>query len=327
MRAPAFWNRRRPGWQAYLLSPLAAIVARATAARVARAPDLRPERPVICLGNLNAGGTGKTPSVIALTALLLDRGVKPGVVSRGYGGTHEGPVRVDPAEHGAEEVGDEPLLIAAFAPVWVAKDRAAGVRAAIEGGSEVVILDDGHQNPAVEKALSIVVIDAKVGFGNGFVIPAGPLREPVQAGLQRADAVLAIGSPDAQAAFAADWGGHIPWPVLTASLKPLQTGLPISGLRVLAFAGIGRPEKFFDTLRQEGAEILRAVPLSDHQPLTEGLMRRLVADADSTGAQIVTTEKDAVRLPKSFRQRVMTVPVRLEFDDPDAVRALIDGIF
>ncbi|MDU8942442.1 tetraacyldisaccharide 4'-kinase [Ovoidimarina sediminis] len=325
MRAPRFWNRPTPGWQAHLLAPLAALYARATAARVARAPDLVPDRPVICLGNLNAGGTGKTPSVIALAEMLKASGTEPAIVSRGYGGTLEGPARVDPTRHSAAEVGDEPLLIAAFAPVWVARNRAEGVRAALAEGAPLVILDDGHQNPAVAKALSVVVVDAAVGFGNGCVIPAGPLREPVSAGLNRADAVLSIGPPEAQAAFRQRWGAEIPGPLLTASLQPLQTGLPLAGLRVLAFAGIGRPEKFFDTLRRERAEILRAVPLGDHQPLTEGLMRRLEHDASSTGAQLVTTEKDAVRLPKSFRQKVMTVPVRLVFDDPAAVRALLEA--
>ena len=326
MRAPAFWNRPLPGWQAFALSPFAAIYARATAQRVARPPDLLPSQPVICVGNLSAGGAGKTPSVIALAELLKATGTETAIVTRGYGGTLEGPMKVDPSYHTASETGDEPLLIAAFAPVWVAKKRAEGVQRALDDGAEIILLDDGHQNPSVAKALAIVVVDAAIGFGNGCVLPAGPLREPVEAGLARADAVLSIGSAEAQVTFSRRWGDAISCPLFTASLRPLKTGLPLAGLRVVAFAGIGRPEKFFETLRHEGAEILREVPLGDHQLLTDGLMRRLESDAASTGAQLVTTEKDAVRLPTSFRQKVMTVPVRLVFDDPGAVRTLLSSV-
>ncbi len=324
MRAPAFWNRERPGWQAWCLWPLGQIYAAATARRVKQPPELTPSVPVICLGNLNAGGTGKTPSAIALVQLLQEMGHRPGIISRGYGGSLLGPERVEPVAHTAEDVGDEPLLMAAFAPVWIGKNRADAGRAAEDSGEvDIIVMDDGFQNPTVAKSLSIVVVDAAVGFGNGQTIPAGPLREPVGVGLGRADAVLSIGPEDAQAKFESRWGNHISVPHLTATLKPLQTGLPLQGLRVLAFAGIGRPEKFFATLREEGAEILREVALGDHQPLTEGLMRRLENDAAASGAQLVTTEKDAVRLPASFRSKVMTIPVRLVFDDPDAMIGLV----
>lgn len=325
MRAPAFWANppERPGWQAVALAPAAALWKLAATLRRRRSPPQAGPVPVICVGNLTAGGAGKTPMVLWLVERLRQEGWQPHILSRGYGGQVVGPHRVQPEIDLHTDVGDEPLLLAASAPVWVARDRAAGAQAAAAEGADVVVMDDGLQNPSPVKDAAVVVVDAGQGFGNGQLIPAGPLREPVEAGLARAEAVVLVGEPAAREEAQRRWPelARVAWHA--ARLVPRRTGLSLQGERVLAFAGIGRPEKFFETLEGLGAEIVRARPFPDHHVYSEAVLGRLARDAAGEGAMLVTTEKDAVRLPAAFRREVVTVPVALVPDEADRLMAAI----
>ncbi len=328
MKPPEFWNKppQESDLRKLLLRPLGALYARATQKRLQSGTPHKLDIPVICVGNLNAGGTGKTPTVIWLVQTLQNMGHTPVVLSRGYGGKLEGPILVDPNQHGAADVGDEPLLIAAFTTVCVSKDRAAGAKMAEKSGATVLIMDDGFQNPSVYKDFSIIVVDAQKGFGNGHCMPAGPLREPVPEGMKRADLVLSIGRTTAQDRFSELWQHHIPIAHAKGWLAPLQTGMMWQGTRFLAFAGIGHPEKFFATLRALGADVVKSEALDDHQPLSAPLMARLENEAKLLSAQLVTTEKDAVRLPDSFRMKVLTLPVRLDLFEEAGLSAKLKEI-
>lgn len=326
MQAPKFWYRSR-SWQAILLSPLGVLYAWATARRQKNARPTQIDIPVICIGNLNVGGTGKTPTTIAIAQMLTSRGIAVHIVSRGYGGSLQAVTQVDPRSHTADETGDEPLLMAAFAPTWVANERVAAARAAQNAGADVILLDDGFQDPSLTKDLTIIVVDAARGFGNGCCLPAGPLRESVHVGLKRANAVISIGEPEVQSQFrerSADQVGRIEH--LTASLKPIEMGMPWAEGRYLAFAGIGDPEKFFATLRGLGAPLVRTVALDDHQKFARPMIQRLMKEAQSMNAQLVTTEKDAARLPADLRSGILSLPVRLEFDDANALETLLEPV-
>ncbi|MCK4860605.1 MAG: tetraacyldisaccharide 4'-kinase [Rhodobacteraceae bacterium] len=321
MRPPLFWNRPR-GMVSRLLAPLEWIWITSTRRRLRNGPWERLTVPVICVGNINVGGTGKTPTVIALLEILEGLGVAVHVVSRGHGGSEVGPLLVDERAHTADEVGDEPILIAAFGPCWIAKDRTAGAKAAIAAGAQIILLDDGFQNPSLHKDLSLVVVDAEIGFGNGRVMPAGPLREHLSDGLSRADIVVPIGSPAAQKRLTA----QVSKPLWAGQLRALETGMDWSGTRFIAFAGIGRPGKFFGTLETLGANVVASHAFPDHAPYTDAILQRLKAEAKAKSAQLVTTEKDMARLPVEFRRDTLALPVRLVFNDPDAVKAVLKDL-
>jgi tetraacyldisaccharide 4'-kinase len=326
VKAPQFWANPpdRPGWQARALAPAAWLWRLAIWWRARKVVPYRAPVPVVCIGNLTAGGAGKTPMVAALLERLIARGLSPHVVSRGYGGKLIGPHQVDPVRDHHGQVGDEPLLLASFAPVWVADDRTAGVKAAVAAGAELILLDDGFQSPFVSHDCSILMIDAGASFGNGRVIPAGPLREPVVPGLARADVLVLVGTDSERGTAMKDW------PVLAgavaARLVPRETGLSLVGEKVLAFAGIGRPGKFFATLKAMGAEIVEAVAFADHYDYPLAVLRRLQRRARSEDAMVVTTEKDAVRLTADFRREVVVVQVNLIPDNWDEIDQLVAQI-
>jgi tetraacyldisaccharide 4'-kinase len=321
--APTFWAEP-PGVLANLLLPIGAAWDSVGRLRRALTRPYCPPVPVVCIGNLVAGGTGKTPAVLAMISHFGARGVHVHVVTRGYGGRLAGPVRVDPARHDAAAVGDEALLLAARGPCWVARDRSAGVRAAIAAGAGVVLLDDGFQNPTIAKTLSLVVVDAAYGFGNGRVIPAGPLRESLARGLARADALVLLGT-EAEARRA-QWikiGRGLP--ALPAVLAPID-GDRLAGSRLLAFAGIGRPEKFFATLRELGAGPVGTRAFPDHHPYRSGEIERLLRDAERARARLVTTAKDIVRVPPPMRAGIEVLEVEIRWPDPAALARLIEPI-
>ncbi|PAY07024.1 tetraacyldisaccharide 4'-kinase [Bradyrhizobium sp. UFLA03-84] len=331
MREPAFWHRPS-SWIASLLSPLAALYG-AVAARRMRPSGADAGIPVFCIGNYHVGGAGKTPTVLALAKLLRELDERPVVLSRGYGGRLGGPVKVDRERHTAADVGDEPLMMAAALPVVVSRDRAAGLALARAQDATVILMDDGFQNPSVAKDASLIVIDATRGVGNGRVIPAGPLRAPLSPQLARTDALIVVGEGSAAAKIAADLGSRGK-PVLSARLKPDQASLAaLSGARVLAFAGIGDPERFFNTLRSSGIDIVRSRAFGDHHAFTADEIEQLVADARADALTLVTTEKDLARLrdplgrPASA-QAIVPFAVTMQFDDAAALRRFVtDQLF
>ena len=316
VKAPGFWMR--DGVVARVLSPLAAVYAAGTARRVAR-PGWRAPVPVLCCGNAGVGGAGKTTLALDLVARLVRRGVAVHCISRGSGGRVRGTLRVDVAAHGAELVGDEPLLLAAVAPTWVGADRAASARMAVAAGAEALVMDDGLQNSDLVKDGSLLVVDGAAGFGNGRVVPAGPLREPVWAAAGRCVAAVMIGM-DGRGAR-----GMLPegMPVLDAWLVPDQG---LYGMRVVAFAGIARPGKFHATLEQAGAVVAGTMDFPDHHQFRAHEIRAVVARAVQLDAVPVTTPKDAVRLPLAWQARVRTVGVRLAWADEGALEALLGKV-
>jgi tetraacyldisaccharide 4'-kinase len=322
MRAPAFWWRR-PGLASALLAPLGAIYGAVAGARL-KQRGTSAGVPVICVGDPTLGGAGKTPTAIALAKLLSAAGERPCFITRGYGGRERGPLRIDPAVHGADAVGDEALLLARVAPTVVAADRVAGAQFAAQAKPTVLVLDDGFQNPALEKDFSLLVIDAASGIGNGCVFPAGPLRAPLAAQLEKAHALVCIGkgaAGDSVAARAAKKG----IPAFAAKIVPDRVAAQrLAGQRVLAFAGIGRPEKFFRTLAEIGAEVVEGRAFPDHHSYSPREAKKLLAAAKAKNLVLVTTEKDQARIARmpelaALHAASVALPVVLEFDDKAAL--------
>ncbi len=312
MKAPEFWLTGRGPWPV-VLSPAGCLYALGGRLRHAFTRTRDVGVPVICIGNLTAGGTGKTPLAIAIANLLREGGRTPHILTRGHGGTLTGPVRVDGTRHKATETGDEALLLARAAPTWVARDRIEGAHAAINEGADTLILDDGFQDPALKKDVALVVIDGATGFGNGRVIPAGPLRETVGTGLARADGVVIMGRDEKN--IAAEVKAHAPGiAVFGASLRPCPDTARLAGETVFGFAGIGRPEKFRDTLKDIGCRVAGFRAFADHHVFSAQEIAQLRRHAAEVGARLVTTAKDAARLGAEA-QDMEVVEIVAELDD------------
>ena len=320
MRPPEFWIRRDPVSRLLgaLLSPFGWLYGTSVAWRAVHADRYRSSLKVVCIGNLTAGGTGKTPIAMEIGRALIARGARPVFLSRGHGGKAVRPVFVAAGDT-ASAVGDEPLLLATIAPVIVSRNRAAGAKLAEKSGFDTIVMDDGHQNFSLQKDLSLIVIDAETAFGNNRILPAGPLRESVIQGLQRADAIIlnGKGSPAALSKNTL--------PTMRVSLEP-ATRENWSGRRVIAFAGIGRPQKFFLLLAELGAVVVEAQSYADHHNYTPSELAALRAKARAADAALVTTEKDFARLRQDQRQDILTLPVSIRFDDREELERLLDRL-
>ena len=322
MHEPAFWHARSSVLSRLLL-PLGALYGAVAAGRLAHS-GFDVGIPVLCVGNYHVGGAGKTPVTLALARHLRDIGETPVVLSRGYGGRLSGPVNVDPQRHRAIDVGDEPLMMASAVPVVVARDRIEGAAMARSRNASVILMDDGFQNPAIVKDASLIVIDANRGLGNGRVFPAGPLRAPLPPQLARTDALIVVGegrAADTVAGAITAQGG----PVLHARLVPDDASVAaLRGKRVLAFAGIGDPAKFFATLRASSIDVAVEKAFPDHHPFSESEIVDLVAQASHGRLTLVTTEKDFVRLGAVLgTEAIVRFKVAMEFDDPAMLRRFV----
>jgi tetraacyldisaccharide 4'-kinase len=320
MKTPDFWQRDSKSLMPALLGPASWLYGAAARLQRSLQKTSSVEVPVICVGNVVAGGAGKTPVALALAQFFLAEGRNPHFLTRGYGGRLKGPVRVVRDVHKFSDVGDEALILAAAAPTWVARDRVEGAAAAAKAGAGVIIMDDGFQNPALKKDMSLLVLDGGYGTGNGRLLPAGPLRETLEDGLARADAVVLVdGESD---------NDHINQliinkPVFKAKLVPKSTGETISGEDVVAFAGIGRPAKFFNSLQNIGCRLIECFSFADHHVYNNDEIMKMVELASARNAALVTTRKDYVRLTAEAKMMVTVFDVEMNFEAPEGLQRLL----
>jgi tetraacyldisaccharide 4'-kinase len=321
MRAPDFWQHGASAFWPTLLAPAALFYRLGFLARAGTARPQRASIPVICVGAATLGGAGKTPLTAALARRLRQQGRKVHIVTRGYGGSERGPLLVDPGRHGASDVGDEALLLLQAAPTWVARDRAAGARAAAEAGADLVLLDDGLQNPTLAKTFSFLAVDGATGFGNGRLLPAGPLREPVAAAAARCQAAVIIGKDEA--GVAAQLPASLPR--LNARIEPIGCDA-LKGRRWLAFCGLGRPAKFRRTLEEIGLDLAGWRAFPDHHHYSERELAGLRAEAARLTAGLLTTRKDWVRLRPDDRSGVTPLDIVLRFEEEAELDRLLQSI-
>lgn len=325
--APDFWWRKAD-WRSAALRPLAAVYGAVAVHRMRHAPRVPVEVPVLCVGNFTVGGEGKTPVAIALARKAREMGLNPGFLSRGHGGAHGGLHRVDASGDDAAMVGDEPLLLARAAPTVVARDRVDGARRLIGEGCDLIIMDDGFQSAHLAMDFALMVMDARRGLGNGLVLPAGPLRAPLDEQMRHADALLCMGEGDG-AQDVPNRFERAGKAVFRAAVQPVNVD-DFRGRRVLAFAGIGNPSKFFDSLRSAGAEVAVARPFPDHHPYTHAELQALLAEAEAQGLALVTTEKDLVRISTgtgtgaALREKILCLRIEAVFSGQDDAARIIE---
>jgi tetraacyldisaccharide 4'-kinase len=328
MREPRFWWDE-PGIASALLAPLGALYGSAAASRM-RGSGRSANVPVVCIGNFTLGGTGKTPAAIAVAELLKREGCEPALLTRGYGGSQSGPVMVDPGRHTAAEVGDEALLLVQAATTIMSRDRVAGAQAAEAQGAEVIVMDDGLQNPSLAKNLTIALVDARRGIGNGNIFPAGPLRAPLATQLDRCHAVLLVGDGNKAEAIAAK-AQQRALAVFHGALQPDDAAVAaLSARPVLAFAGIGDPDKFFVTLRTAGVDVRASRAFPDHHRFTAEEAGDLIMQAEHNGLRLVTTAKDHARMAgdlalSALAERAYVLPVTMKVKETEAWRGLLLG--
>jgi tetraacyldisaccharide 4'-kinase len=330
MRTPKFWYGQKISILSLLLTPVSWIYALTHATLLGIAKPWQSPIPVICVGNLTVGGHGKTPTALSICHILKSYNKSVHFISRGYKGSLNGPILVNPSSHSAIEVGDEPLLLSEIAPTWVSANREAGIRLAHKMGAEIIIMDDGFQNPSIKKDLSIIVIDGEVGFGNGHLIPAGPLREGINAGLSRANAVVIIGEDKKNLKSTIleinSYRSQKPFQVLTSRLEPDVGSNSFGKKKVLAFTGISRPEKFFNTLIKLGYDIVVKKSFPDHHQYTKKELANLHKTAQIENVQLITTSKDYVRLTMSQQKGISVLPVKIDWGNKVVLDSLLRSV-